>query len=137
MLPSILHHCEKVYLFPVLVSSPISQLLLLKLYTGRQMQVGEVPTPFLQCYTIILLSSYFSKKKTPQICYFKLKTVNQLLHCLFCKMSSRITTDLPISQPQQCKIPQTFTLGGSSHSSQERKPNNNLSLSLPWGVQQQ
>lgn len=56
--------------------------------------------------------------------------MHQLLHCLFCKMSSRITTDLPISQPQQWKIPQTFTLGGSSHSSLERKQSDILSPCL-------
>lgn len=30
--------------------------------TGRQIQVGEVPTSFPQCYIIIPLSSYFHKK---------------------------------------------------------------------------
>lgn len=116
----------------VLISSPTFQLPLLKLYGKANTGVwgSNVLSPVLYHHPSELL---FPQEK-PQKCSLNGKQwINQLLHCLFCKMSSRITTDLPISQPQQPKIPQTFTLGGSSHSSLEGKPSNILSPRLPGG----
>lgn len=77
---------------------------------------SNIPSPMLYHHPSELLLP----QEKPQKCNLNGKQwINQLLHCLFCKMSSRITTDLPISQPQQPKILQTFILGGSSHPSLE------------------